>query len=436
MSSPKPPSGLMIAAPSSGSGKTVITLAILRALKRKGIAISSAKAGPDYIDPAFHQIASGKASVNLDPWAMSKQRIQTLAVGGDTSFLLVEAMMGLFDGAADGTGSAADLSASLSLPVVLVVDAAKQSHSIAAVVSGFRDFRKDLQFAGVILNKVGSPRHDKMLREALNKIDVQVFGSIPRLGDLELPERHLGLVQAGELSEISSFIDNAADYISEHCDLDLLVDAFAPIQSQQVQAEGAGPILPLGQKIAIARDSAFSFIYPHLLQDWQSSGCELSFFSPLKDEGPAEDVDAVFLPGGYPELHCETLASALNFKTAMEAARARGCRIYGECGGYMVLGESIIDREGKSHPMLGFLGLETSFAKRKLHLGYRRLEGVNVPFSGAKYNAHEFHYTSAIKETGKPLFSVTDALGTQMGSAGLRNENVFGSYMHLIDRSA
>jgi len=422
-------SGLMIAAPSSGSGKTVLTLALLRALKNKSFSLASAKAGPDYIDPAFHTVASGVSSINLDPWAMSESRIQTLAHTQTGTHLLVEAMMGLYDGAADGLGSAASLAKQLGIPVVLTVDAAKQSHSIAALVRGFRDHDRGVNFAGVLLNKVGSVRHEKMLREALAAIDVNVFGAIPRDEKLALPERHLGLVQAGEIEGVEGFIKSAANLVAKHCDLDAIANIFSPLQKSDVSG---GRLPPLGQHIAIARDEAFAFCYPHMLADWRAAGVAISFFSPLADEIPDAQADAIFLPGGYPELHLEKLTAATSFKSAMCAAKQAGKLIYGECGGYMMLGLGIVGKDGAIHEMCGLLNLETSFEKRKLHLGYRRLQTEDFVL-GDKLMAHEFHYTSAIREEGMPLFEAADALGTSLGSCGLRDGNVMGSYMHIID---
>lgn len=421
--------GLLIAAPSSGSGKTVLTLALLRALKDKGLDIASAKAGPDYIDPAFHALASGYASVNLDPWAMTPPRFASLAQRQAGSHLLIEGMMGLYDGAADGSGSAAELSKALGVPVVLIIDAAKQSHSIAALVRGFRDHDEKVKIAGVVLNKVGSARHKKMLCDALQKINVDVVGVIPRDDSFVLPERHLGLVQAGETQDIEAFIKQAAATLSKTCDLEKIADCFGLIKVRKSQGS---QLPPLGQEIAIAQDKAFSFIYPHLLDDWRKQGASLSFFSPLANEAPQTGVDAIYLPGGYPELYAGQLASAEDFKFTLGIARDRETLIYGECGGYMVLGEGIIDADGKRHAMTGLLNLETSFHDRKLHLGYRDLETQDFVF-GNNLKAHEFHYTCAIKEDGVPLFQATDALGTDLGNAGLRDQNVMGSYMHIID---
>ncbi|MBL1404804.1 MAG: cobyrinate a,c-diamide synthase [Rhizobiales bacterium] len=428
---------IVIAAPSSGSGKTLVTLALLRALKNAGHRVCSAKAGPDYIDPAFHSVASGKASVNLDPWAMNEDRLRGLAHGQDGELLIVEAMMGLFDGAADGNGSAADLAVVLGAPIILVVDAAKQSHSIAALVQGFANHRDDVNVVGVILNKVGSTRHEAILRNALGAINMPVFGVIYRDDKLILPERHLGLVQAVEQNTLEDFIETTAQIIGLKCDLDAIVEKSSLLSFDKYSSG----LSPLGQRIAIARDEAFSFIYPHLLSDWKRLGAEVSFFSPLENEAPNKNADAIYLPGGYPELHAEKISGATKFHLSMKAAAQNGKIIYGECGGYMVMGQGIVDKNDKTHKMLGLLNLQTSFANRKLHLGYRRIEPIgDFPFSdkvgGSKFFAHEFHYTSEIKEEGERLFNAKDALGSSLGDVGLRDGSIMGSYMHIIDEDS
>lgn len=427
--------GLLIAAPSSGSGKTTVTLGLLRALKKRGVAIAPGKAGPDYIDPAFHAAASGETCLNFDPWAMRDDLLRTNAAGhaAQGRLLVVEAMMGLFDGAADGKGSAADLAALLGLPVVLVVDCARASHSVAALVSGFAKFRTDTRVVGVILNRVGSDRHETMLRQALTGIAMPVLGLVRSDPSLHLPERHLGLVQAGEHGELEPFIERAAAVIQHGCDLDALLDA-AKASPRAVIPPAAAPLPPLGQKIAVARDIAFAFSYAHILRGWQEAGAEIAFFSPLADEVPVPDADAVYLPGGYPELHAGTLAAASTFRTGMLEAHMRGARVFGECGGYMVLGDALIDAEGAVHPMLGLLPLVTSYATRKRHLGYRRITPLDATFFASPMTAHEFHYASIVSEgAADRLFAAQDALGMSLGDAGLRRDNVAGSFMHLID---
>jgi cobyrinic acid a,c-diamide synthase len=427
-------SGLLIAAPASGSGKTVVTLGLMRALRRRGISVAPGKAGPDYIDPAFHAAASGASCFNFDPWAMRPAFLKAQAAQcARRGTLVIEAMMGLFDGAADGTGSAGDLAALLSLPVVLVVDCGRTSQSVAALVTGFSRFRPDVQVAGVILNRVGSDRHDGMLREAMAKTEVPVLGSLRSDKALSLPERHLGLVQAGEHGALETFIENAADAVEGGVDLDRLMQ----LAAKTTAGSGAAPVTslpPLGHRIAIARDIAFAFSYPHLLEGWRAQGAELSFFSPLADEAPSADVDAIYLPGGYPELHAGRLSSAERFRVGMVSAAERGATIYGECGGYMVLGEGLVDADGERHGMLGFLPLVTSYATRKRHLGYRRLRSLAPDLFAGEFTAHEFHYSTVVSEgAADRLFEAEDALGEKLGSVGLRRGSVAGSYMHLID---
>ncbi|WOS61272.1 cobyrinate a,c-diamide synthase [Sinorhizobium fredii] len=430
-------SGLMIAAPSSGSGKTTVTLGLLRALTRRGFPIAPGKAGPDYIDPAFHTAASGKPCLNYDPWAMRTEllRANAAAATKDGSTLIVEAMMGLYDGAADGTGSPADLAATLGLAVVLVVDCARLSHSVAALVRGYMDHRHDVRVAGVILNRVGSDRHEAMLRDALDRASVPIFGVLRQDGALTLPERHLGLVQAGEHGTLEAFIDHAATRVASGCDVDAILANASPLRPDPPSEAKA--LRPLGQRIAIARDVAFAFSYEHLLSGWLRQGAEISFFSPLGDEAPDVGADAIYLPGGYPELHAASLAGATHFRAVMHAAAGRGVRVFGECGGYMALGEGLVAADGRRYEMLGLLPLVTSFAERKRHLGYRRVAPFDTGFFEGAMTAHEFHYSTIVSEgAAEPLFAVEDAAGVDLGCAGLRRGNVAGSFMHLIDLSA
>jgi cobyrinic acid a,c-diamide synthase len=429
-------SGILIAAPSSGSGKTTFTLGLLRALRNAGVSIAPGKAGPDYIDPAFHAAASGETCLNFDPWAMRPEFLLSQAQShGAGRHLVVEAMMGLYDGAADGSGSPADLAALLGLSVVLVVDCARMSQSVAALVSGYRDFRSDVHVAGVILNRVGSARHELMLKAALSKAGIPVFGSLPNDSTLGLPERHLGLVQAGEHQGLDAFAERAALMVETHCDLAALIALCKPDGLATAQ-NSPKLIPPLGQHIAVARDEAFAFSYPHLMSGWRGQGAEISFFSPLANEAPDIGADAIFLPGGYPELHAGRIASNGAFGGGMQQAARRGAKIYGECGGYMVLGEGLIDADGNPHAMLGLLPLETSFATRKRHLGYRKVWPLDGSFFSAPMTAHEFHYSTAVREgEADRLFSATDALGEDLGHFGLRRGNVAGSYLHLIDLS-
>ncbi|MBD1548945.1 cobyrinate a,c-diamide synthase [Roseibium aggregatum] len=424
--------GLLIAAPQSGAGKTTVTLALLRALKNAGREIVSAKSGPDYIDPKFHEAASGRTCINLDAWAMTPETVRALGSSHAEAadLLIVEGAMGLFDGAATGKGSAADLATCLGVPVVLVVDCSKQAQSVAALVNGFRTYREDMAVAGVILNKVGSARHEKMLRDALVPLPVSVLGALPRMDDLVLPERHLGLVQAEEHADLDTFLEQAAALCAQLIDLDALAGLATPLAPPRAPA---AVLPPLGQRIAVARDVAFAFSYSHILDGWRRAGADLSFFSPLADEQPDPAADAIFLPGGYPELHAGPLAAAGTFRKAMREAAARGTLIYGECGGYMALGEGLVDAQGVAHQMLGLLPLETSFADRKRHLGYRVLSPRSALPWPCELAAHEFHYATTLREgAAERLFAAADAVGAAVADMGLRIGSVMGSFAHVI----
>jgi len=416
--------GIILAAPGSGSGKTTLTLGLLRALRNQGLLVRSAKSGPDYIDPRFHAAASGAECVNLDAWAMQPERIRDLA-SGDAP-LIIEGAMGLFDGAPpDGKGATADLARLLGLPVVLVMDVSHQAQSAAAVASGFAN-HSDVDVVGVILNKVGSPRHERMLRRALAPTSLPVFGVIYRQHGLKTPSRHLGLVQAEEREDLEAFLDQAAEILRQSVDIPALMAQCRPL----LPTTQTLPVLPPpAHHISIARDAAFAFAYPHLIDAWRDQGAEISFFSPLADQPPAP-ADLVILPGGYPELHAGKLASNSRFLGGLRIAKA----IYGECGGYMMLGDGLVDAQGNRHPMAGLLRLETSFAKRKLHLGYRDLK----PLGGLwdmPLKAHEFHYATTLRAEGLPLFTAQDAESTALPDMGLRNGNVTGSFAHVIDRA-
>lgn len=416
---------IVVAAPSSGSGKTLITLGLLRAFRNAGVRVASAKVGPDYIDPRFHEAATGRACYNLDPWAMSASQIKGLAgeLARDADLVIIEGVMGLFDGPRGARGSTADLTAMLGLPIVFALDCRHQAQSAAAVVHGFASYRKDLHLAGVILNRTASERHELLLRETLGE---QVLMALRNDDALAWPSRHLGLVQAQENRDLEAFVEAAAQRVNHHPALERILDLAQPLG----EGDWVPPLPPLAQTVAVARDDAFSFAYAHLLDGWLRQGATLSVFSPLADEAPDAAAGAVFLPGGYPELHAGRLAANRRF---LDGLRNHAGVIYGECGGYMVLGESLIDSNGLSHAMSGLLPLSTSFARRKLHLGYRQLE----PLAGGPWNgklmAHEFHYSSIAREdAAERLFGVRDAAGNTMENIGLRRGRVMGSYAHVI----
>jgi cobyrinic acid a,c-diamide synthase len=429
--------GLILAAPRSGAGKTTVTLALTAALRARGLAVAVAKSGPDYIDPAFHAAASGRPAFNLDSWAMPPALLDSLlaAAAEGADLLLIEASMGLFDGAGPPgrAGRAADLAARWGLPVVLVLDVAGQSQTAAATARGFVGFAPGVTIAGVILNRLGSARHEAGIRPAMAAVGLPVLGTLPREAALALPERHLGLVQAGETADLAARIARLAAVAAARFDLDALAALATPI-APVIPAPPAIP--PPGQRIAVARDAAFSFLYPHLVEGWRGAGATILFFSPLADEAPPEAADACWLPGGYPELHGPALAAAARFKDGLRRFAASGRPAHGECGGYMVLGQALTDAAGASHEMAGLLNHGTSFATRKLHLGYRHAvliaDGPMGP-AGTRLRGHEFHYATVSDPGSDAAFArLADAHGSDLGPAGSRRGPVSGSFFHLI----
>jgi cobyrinic acid a,c-diamide synthase len=434
--------GIILAAAASHSGKTTLTLALLRHLRRGKQRVASAKAGPDYIDPAFHTAASGVPCLNLDAWAMRRETIAALVASLERSadYVLCEGAMGLFDGAGSGgRGSTADLAALTGWPVVLVVDVAGQSGSAAALLRGFTSHRADVPIAGVIFNRVGGPRHGATLENSVRTVlpQLPILGHVPRHAELSLPERHLGLVQAAEHPDLDHFLDRAAELIEESFNIKALLALARPSSLAAVAA--AQPLKPLGQRLAVARDVAFAFAYPALLEGWRSGGAELQFFSPLADEAPDATADAIYLPGGYPELHAGALAANTRFLDGLRAAAKRGATIYGECGGYMAMGNGLVDASGARHAMAGLLPLEASFAERRRQLGYRRAQlAAAGPLGGvgAVFRGHEFHYATILNEgAGAPLFATADADGTALGAVGRVSGRVMGSFLHIVDRA-
>jgi cobyrinic acid a,c-diamide synthase len=430
--------GLIVAAARSGSGKTIVTLGLLAAFRRRGVAVRAAKAGPDYIDPAFHAAATGNPGVNLDSWAMPPGLLGALA--GDAAqaaeLVVIEGVMGLFDGVTGPlgrTGSTADLATALRLPVLLVLDVSGQSQTAAAVVRGLASHDPGVCIAGVVLNRVGSERHRALVADAIEAVGVPVVGAVPRDAALAMPERHLGLVQAQEHGDLAARLGCLAAMAERHLDLDRIAAMAAPLA---FAAAGSGPALPPpGQRIAVAYDAAFTFMYPHLCDGWRRAGAEIVTFSPLADEPPLEDCDACWLPGGYPELHAEVLANAHRFKDGLRRFAATR-PVHGECGGYMVLGEGLEDANGTRHAMAGLLGHATSFAARKLHLGYREArllaDGV-LGRVGSVIRGHEFHYVTLTSPGADDSFlEMTDAQGQPLGAAGGRRGHVSGAFFHAI----
>jgi cobyrinic acid a,c-diamide synthase len=352
----------------------------------------------------------------------------------DADMALAEGSMGLFDGVASngalGNGASADMARRMGWPIVLVLDVSGQAQSAAATALGFKSLDPQLPFAGVILNRVASPRHERLVRKGMEAVGISVLGALPRRGDLTLPERHLGLVQAVEHPDLDRAIADFAAFLRAHVDLDVIRE----VAGAKPPVGGGKLPPPPAQRIAMARDAAFSFVYPHLIEGWRRAGAEILPFSPLADQAPDRHADLVWLPGGYPELYAGIIAASATFLSGLRR-HAETRSVHGECGGYMVLGEGLIDKTGARHRMAGLLGLVTSHAQRKMHLGYRHAD-LLVPVSGlaagTRLRGHEFHYSTIVEQGDAPLAVVTDADGMVVPETGSHRGHVTGTYFHMI----
>lgn len=410
-----------------------MTVALISALRARGLIVQPFKVGPDYIDPSHHSAAAGRASRNLDSYFLTRSRLtecfQRASRGADIA--IIEGVMGLYDGrgVTDGEGSTAEVAGWLEAPVILVVDGAKMARSAAAVVLGFQQLDRRVNLAGVIVNNVGSVRHAEMLTTAIESVTgVPVVGAVPRDPAITVPERHLGLLMARELPQLDTWAELGEGYL----DIGrlLAIAAEAP-DLPQARAE-LFPAAPVARRarIAIARDDAFAFYYDDNLDLLAAYGAELVPFSPLADDR-VPDAGAIYLGGGYPELHAGKLATNSAMFASLRSAAARGVPIYAECGGLMYLAESLIAPDGARHTMCGILpGVSTMQPRPKL--AYVEVEALQDSLflrKGVRLRGHEFHYSSLPRldedSAAYRMFTPEQRLeGFAVGS-------VFASYVHL-----
>ena len=442
--------GFLIAAPQSGSGKTTVSLAIMAAFSRRGVTVAPFKCGPDFIDPGYHRIVTGRPSINLDGWMCGEEFVrQTFQTGltnlAGPTIAVIEGAMGLFDGigASSKEGSSAQIAAITGAPVVLVVNAKGMAASVAALVKGFAGFDPQVRLAGVIFNNVGSDSHAALLKEALaaHCPEIICFGCIPRDESLVIPSRHLGLVTAEDNPLSDGFIAGLAD-IAERClDLDRLAglgfDSAQPADSKQLDSgdrlvSGVEPPV----RIAVARDSAFCFMYEDNLRLLRDAGAELAFFSPLTDTDLPDNIHGIYLPGGYPELHAGQLAENVNMKTSIREAVAADMPVYAECGGFVYLTEGM---EASDHQepadFAGVFPVRCRMLPRRKALGYREVElteNVVIGATGTAGRGHEFHYSEigTMPEGVERCYRVSRQ-GVILGTEGFRIRNCLASYIHL-----
>jgi len=424
----------MIAGTHSGCGKTTVTLGVIAALVDRGIPVQSFKAGPDFIDAGLHRLASGRTAINLDLWMCGDEGLVSsfcrYAPMGDIA--IVEGVMGMFDGE---YGSAV-LAGCLGVPVVLVVDAYGMAESAAALVHGYTTWAANsgVTLAGVIFNRVGSGGHFERLKKAV--IGVEVLGYVPRADDVEIAARHLGLTTADETPLTRVQVEALAALVEKHIDIERLI-ALSEIDAEPCERIlGRGGKIPLTVRIAVARDVAFSFYYEENLDLLREAGADIVTFSPLWDAALPDDVHALFIGGGYPELNADQLSANEGMRSSIAAFIASGKPVYAECGGLMYLSQGIHDREGRFFPMVGALPFATRMMSRRVRLGYREItfrEDCIFGHAGSTMRGHEFHYSeieSGATDT-KTVYSVADAQGADLPPEGYASDAVLASYIHV-----
>lgn len=434
---------IIIAAPHSGSGKTTVTLGIMECLKRRGLKVAPFKVGPDFIDPGYHRLVTGRPSINLDGWMCRPDFVRDTflrhAEGADVA--VIEGVMGLFDGVGgvQEAGSTAQIAKITGAPVLLVVDAKSQARSAAALVKGFAEFDPQVRVGGVIFNNVASENHARILREAVESLGgtIRVVGCLPRDERLHIPSRHLGLMTAEENPLPEEFLDHLAEVTWSHLDLGLLWLAATPQSADQgLPFEEPSHGSPPGSavRIAVARDAAFCFVYEDNLRLLREAGGELIEFSPLRDSRLPEGVGGIYLPGGYPEVFADTLAANAAMRGAVREAIERGMPVYAECGGFIYLTNGLASDEG-GREFVGIFPVTTRMLPRRKALGYREVElaadAVLGP-AGTVARGHEFHYSEM-----EPMPAHVERLyrvnknGVELGFEGYRYRNCLASYIHL-----
>jgi len=443
--------GMVIAGTHSGCGKTTVTLGILAALKKKGLAVQSFKAGPDFIDAGLHKMITGRTSRNLDLWMCGEDYARECfrRHSTDVDISVVEGVMGLYD----GNFSTSVLAATLGLPIILVVDAYGMAESAGAVVKGFIEYsakepkrksaREKKLLTGVIFNRVASENHYRRLKESVR--DVPVLGYLPRDPDFEIPHRHLGLRTAEEMPLLAEGIDKLADAVLRHIKVEEIARKRGSgegrknvsAKARKKKAYEHMSLRACELKIAVAYDRAFCFYYQDNLDLLRDAGAEIIPFSPLADTGIPEGADALYLGGGYPELYAKELSGNRSLLESVRNIVNTGMPVYGECGGFMYLTEGIYDFQGAFHPMVGAFPLKTRMTDKRAKLGYRALtikQDCIIGKKGTASRGHEFHY-SEIVTSGKAayelVYDLRDGNGKDLPGEGYRVKNTLGSYVHV-----
>ena len=426
---------IVIAATQSGAGKTTITSGILAALKKRGLNVQAYKVGPDYIDTGFHEIASGKASHNLDSWLVGEKKLGEIFFFGSkcAEIALIEGVMGLYDGGLGGVSSTAQISQILASPVILVIDVKSMGTSAAAIALGFREFDKNVNLAGVILNRVGSDSHKKIITDALEKLNIKCFGAIKRNAEFILPERHLGLVPTAE-NNFAEIIDKICATVESEVDIDALLkiaNSAPPISFEKSLSPIPSSLSP---KIAVAKDAAFNFYYEESLNELEKLGAEIVYFSPLESETLPANISGLIIGGGFPEIFAEKLQANKKIRASILTAAENNLPIYAECGGFMYLMNGITDFDGKNFEMCGVIPACAVMTDKLQTVGYVEAEILKdciIGKAGEKLHAHEFHFSTAEILTDKNIFSCKRMRTGKFYRAGFTEKNIVASYLHI-----
>ncbi|MBR0284506.1 MAG: cobyrinate a,c-diamide synthase [Selenomonadaceae bacterium] len=430
---------VVIAATQSGSGKTTLVTGILAALRERGLRVQAYKIGPDYIDPGYHALASGRPAHNLDTWLVPEDRLREIFVrtAQDADIAVIEGVMGLYDGGRKGVSSTAQVAKLLDAPVLLTIDAKSMGASAAAMALGFREYDRDLRLAGVLLNRLGSATHEKMIAEALSALDIAVYGAVRRDEGLQMPERHLGLLPTTE-NEERGIVTKIAKAVAAQVDLDGILNLAKNAEPVDFTG-GQGRKAAAGKsscRIAVARDEAFSFYYPESLQVLEQCGAEIVTFSPLRDE-ELPKAEGLILGGGFPEMFAERLSRNASMRASIREAAEQGMPMYAECGGFMYLMRELVDFEGKRYPMAGVFPACAQMQKKLQMVGYveaELLQDTVLGSRGTRFRGHEFHFSTEQADDASVearAFAFTRMRNHARYAAGYAAKNVLGSYLHL-----
>ncbi|MFT9850254.1 cobyrinate a,c-diamide synthase [Aneurinibacillus sp. REN35] len=440
---------IIIAGTGSGAGKTTVTIGLMAALKQRGLIVQGFKCGPDYIDPAYHTAITGRPARNLDSWMLAEEVVRGVLAraSADADISIIEGVMGLYDGKSptEDTGSTAEISLLTDTPVVLVVNVHSMARSAAAVVKGFQALNPKVRIVGVIANHAGSVGHGTLIREAVEKeCGIPLLGTLVRTVDIEIPERHLGLLPAVERGELEPLFDRLGEMVTEHIDLDRLLALAdtAPLRSEENAVRlfplTATPSSELPVRIAVAKDAAFNFYYPENFEMLEEAGAACVFFSPLAGEKVPEDVDGLYIGGGFPEEFAAELAQGEPVRTSIRTAIENGLPTFAECGGFMYLAEEMITTDGTSYPMVGVVPGKTRMQMKRAALGYREVSGLAGNFllpEGETARGHEFHYsTFEAEEKLPPAYGAQGRFGCKQ--EGVLRKNMVAGYTHLHFASA